>query len=71
MRDVNICTSCKGTKRLLGLGGIHRQCPNCNGIGWIENNTTHGGDVNDIQPISKLKRGRKPKIIQTNTLYCE
>ena len=32
--DLERCESCKGTKKLLVLGGWERSCPHCLGIGW-------------------------------------
>jgi len=33
--DLKGCDSCKGRKRLLGLGMMYIECPACKGIGWI------------------------------------
>ena len=30
------CQDCRGTKKIVGLGNIHKDCPSCRGIGFIE-----------------------------------
>lgn len=36
MSDLVRCKSCGGKKRYLGMGGIHKDCKDCKGIGWKE-----------------------------------
>lgn len=30
------CLNCRGTKKLLGLGGISKECHYCHGVGFVE-----------------------------------
>ena len=71
------CYSCKGTKKLLALGNLIKDCPTCSAVGYI----TSKDDIM-LKPISpfktneaisipvkiKQKPGRKTKSI--DTLNC-
>ncbi len=35
MEDIKRCDSCQGKKTIKGLGNIEKECPSCQGIGWI------------------------------------
>ena len=34
--DYAKCVTCKGAKKIKGLGGMERNCPGCKGIGYKE-----------------------------------
>lgn len=65
------CDSCKGTKSILGMGGMKKPCIQCKGIGWIETDTvTPKVDVKvdnlknaNGEPVKARKRpGPKPRV---------
>ena len=68
MSDIIRCDSCKGRKRVLGMGGMEKQCPDCGGIGWRERESqcdilTEGLTSAAGNPvIAKRKPGRRPRI---------
>jgi hypothetical protein len=35
MSDIIRCTRCNGTKRIIGLGLLEKECDVCTGIGWV------------------------------------
>lgn len=36
MSDTQRCSNCLGTKKVMELGMIQKNCPICDGIGWIK-----------------------------------
>lgn len=30
------CKKCRGTKKLMGMGGIYKNCDECNGVGQVD-----------------------------------
>ena len=34
--SVQVCKSCRGQKKVIGLGMMEKTCESCKGIGWIE-----------------------------------
>ena len=59
------CSSCCGRKKIMGMGGIVKECPVCAGIGFIkvkETAKSKASDYNDSPIKIKKKPGRKPKI---------
>jgi hypothetical protein len=40
MSDLIKCPSCRGTKRIMGMGMMEHDCKPCKGIGWIEPTVT-------------------------------
>lgn len=39
------CTVCKGGKRILGIGGMIKDCYHCGAVGWIEDSDDMVDDV--------------------------
>lgn len=33
-----VCHTCRGSKQILGLGNIKKDCPGCYGVGFVEEN---------------------------------
>lgn len=62
------CDSCNGRKRVLGMGGMEKPCPQCKAIGWMKDETVRDVSVegltnqNGNPVIAKRKPGRKPRI---------
>lgn len=54
--DLKRCTLCNGSKRVIGIGLLEKQCPTCLGIGWI---STHPVDC------AKTKTRKSRKIVKT------
>jgi len=52
MTEIVRCDSCHGRKRLVGMGGMIKDCPACKGVGYVS-----------AEPPIKAKRERKPKDI--------
>ena len=66
------CYSCRGSKKLLSLGNIVKDCPTCSGVGYLKSD-----DSQPLQPVKpfnptqhsdtiikiKQKPGRKPRAI--------
>ncbi len=62
MSTLTKCTSCKGTKTLMGMGMIMKKCHYCDGVGYKEHKaeiieTQNGKDVKPVTVIKK-KMGR-------------
>lgn len=59
-----ICMTCRGQKKILSLGNIKKECPNCVGIGHVEERVhdfnKELAEVMDM-PKPRKKPGRKPK----------
>lgn len=53
--DLKRCTLCNGSKRVVGLGLLEKQCPTCLGIGWIS-----------TKPVdyAKIKVKKRRKIVK-------
>lgn len=45
------CTTCRGVKSVIGLGGLMRKCFDCDGIGYKEEATVN--DVDDFLADNK------------------
>jgi hypothetical protein len=54
MSDLKRCLLCKGTKKVMGLGLIPRDCTACGGIGYV-----------NAEPI--IKRRKKQEEQQENS----
>ena len=67
MTDLLRCQRCKGTKTILLMGALRKECPECNGIGWVEpfDEEISVDDLHNVDgtPVVAKKRGRKAKII--------
>jgi hypothetical protein len=78
MGDIKRCPCCLGRKKLVGFGFIEETCPECKGVGSIEDKEEKA----EVKPVSfdivesiveqvitepvvevKLKRGRPPRKI--------
>ena len=60
------CYSCHGTKKLLSLGNIVKECPTCKGVGYVASvdttPITHQNDTVLAQPIPiAVKQRGRPK----------
>ena len=53
------CTSCLGKKTIVGLGGIMKDCPVCDGIGHVTVVLEHSDD--------KPQRSRQKKVQDERT----
>lgn len=51
------CATCRGTKKIKGMGNIEKNCPTCHGIGYIENEPKKDENIIKI----KKKPGRKKR----------
>lgn len=72
------CNKCKGSKSVLEIGGLHKNCKECNGIGYkevieekdvddfLDQNTKeeiiNNIDNKEISVNTHKKRGRKKKV---------
>jgi len=59
MSKIIRCTTCKGNKQVMGMGGLQHKCKVCSGIGYQE--VVDEKDEDDFLS-DKPKRGRKSKI---------
>lgn len=59
MAEIERCTMCRGTKRILGLGMMDRQCPNCKGIGWVSVEAVEPIVEPCVEPVVKRKYTKK------------
>lgn len=61
------CIVCNGTKQLLALGNIYKDCDNCLGTGYLDDTDTLVQQIGDDKNVVKIKykRGR-PKKESTN-----
>jgi hypothetical protein len=69
---IQICPSCNGTKKVIGMGTIVKDCAECNGVGKIDVaiNDPKPAIVEDsqVKPIAKKKPGRpfaKKSIVES------
>jgi len=76
--DLKRCDSCLGRKKIIGLGGMERDCPACFGVGWLAKtqidpktpyNASNSSEVEkksshfDVPEVKiKKKPGRKKKV---------
>lgn len=66
------CTICQGTKQLLSLGNILKECDNCLGTGFIEQDKDDtlvqqiGDDTNIVKIKYKRGRPKKDQSIEAN-----
>lgn len=63
------CSRCRGTKSVITLGGLHKNCKVCNGIGYEEiaddkdvDNFLSEKKVENIVKVERKKPGRKKKV---------
>ncbi len=73
MSELVRCYSCKGTKRILGMGGMVKPCGVCNAVGWItiENENpviVEGLKNSNGNPVKARKKPGPKKRIQTDIL---
>lgn len=64
MSNVTRCEGCQGRKKIKALGNIEKDCPNCRGIGWLDNgDKSLEKELSERMDIAKPKKkpGRKPK----------
>jgi hypothetical protein len=60
--DLERCEACRGTKKLLVMGGWEKSCPECSGIGWKAKNIVDIKKKPEIETSEPKKRmGRPPK----------
>lgn len=53
--DLVRCKACKGTKRIVGMGMMEKDCIECKGIGWVN------PPIKEVETKIIVKRGR-PKM---------
>lgn len=74
MGDLVRCTSCNGRKRILGMGGMEKECLPCKGIGWTEAEkpivTLNVTNSNGSPVKVKKKPGRKPNMQNRDILHA-
>ena len=56
--DIEKCLTCKGRRKLSGMGGMDRDCPTCNGIGIVKIEEI---EVPKQKQIEVIKQYRKTK----------
>jgi phage FluMu protein Com len=55
------CPHCRGRKNILGFGMLEKKCPECNGIGWVEDKeNTQAKHIDESIP-EEIKRKGRPK----------
>lgn len=61
------CTSCKGKKKVMGLGFISKTCEHCAGTGIEEVQAKDDGVIFPFpaETMSKRRPGRPKKIVDT------
>lgn len=60
------CDCCHGTKRILGMGAIYKDCIACNGIGYkdVETQTIHEiVEEKRVEIINQVMDAIKPKQV--------
>jgi phage FluMu protein Com len=57
--SVKRCKKCKGLKQILTLGFVRKNCPNCDGIGYIK-------DIPNTADEEKIDTPIKPSISELN-----
>ena len=63
------CEICRGTKKIVALGNISKDCPSCRGIGFIElPNNELKVTLKDAMINSKIRK--KKKIANETVLQC-
>ena len=63
------CQDCRGTKKIVGLGNIHKDCPSCRGIGFIELPQNElKVTLKDVMDNSKIRKNKK--IANETVLQC-
>jgi hypothetical protein len=63
-----ICDVCKGRKTMVGLGNLTKDCPYCNGVGWIA--TPDQGLKVTLKDVMMQPKRKKKKIGNENVLQC-
>lgn len=61
------CNTCKGAKKIMGMGMMKQDCPACKGIGFVDHKEEKVEpiyDVNDAEIKVKKKPGRKPRVVE-------
>ncbi len=58
MADPIRCSVCNGRKTILGMGGMYRDCWECNGVGWVDG-TDHADEL-DVSEIPSHVAGICP-----------
>ncbi len=61
MSDIIRCTRCNGTKRIIGLGLLEKECDICSGVGWVSKTPV------EIK-IKKRKKAIKNEISQDESI---
>lgn len=58
---MRLCGACFGKKKVLCLGNLVKECPNCNGIGHVDEiDKNFIKDVEETMDLPKPKKKRKP-----------
>lgn len=72
MTDLIRCDICNGRKRILGMGGMEKDCYKCHAIGWTQCNDPIILDkvVNSNGDPVKVKKkpGRKPRLLNRDNV---
>jgi hypothetical protein len=65
------CGSCNGTKKLLCLGNLRKDCPYCNGVGHIEAKASSLLDMVEtkeyVSPFKVVNEEIKPHTVAVTT----
>lgn len=73
MANVIRCETCKGIKKLLSMGNMVKDCYNCDGVGWVEqDDPILAKELQERMDLPKPRKkpGRKKKVISENTVQC-
>lgn len=68
MSDLVKCEACKGKKRILGMGGIYKDCKTCSGIGWVEKSITADELIEAHEKLDKAFENLEPKELDEKTV---
>lgn len=65
------CKACNGYKQIVALGNITKDCPDCDGIGYIKILVTESECTQkigeNVNIVKVKKRGRPKRNVETRT----
>lgn len=68
MSDTQRCSECSGKKKVMGLGLLIKDCPTCEGIGWVKKDVKPFTE--ELVPETRIvkRKGRPPKNVETQKI---
>lgn len=69
MANILRCPLCNGSKKVVGIGLIEKKCPDCSGVGFIEETKeernvgrTDSRKEKETLPVTQKRRGRPRRV---------